>query len=81
MSGTLRDLFDLPRDAGKTTFVVKLTDAVTHPELLLRDYAVTPGIAGALDHALDHLPCVPSFYSLYAELKSAISSPIIWPAD
>lgn len=34
-----------------------------------------------LDHALDHLPCVPSFYSLYAELKSAISSPIIWPAD
>mgnify|MGYP000514655281 CR=1 FL=1 len=25
-----------------------------------------------LDHALDHLPCVPSFYNLYAALKAAI---------
>ena len=25
-----------------------------------------------LDHALDHLPCVPSFYNLYADLKAAI---------
>ena len=27
--------------------------AVTHPEALVRDYAVTPGIVHALDHALD----------------------------
>ena len=50
---TLRELLDLPRDAGKTAFVVKLTDGVAHPVALMGAYAVTPGIAHALDHALD----------------------------
>ncbi len=53
MTTALRELLDIPREASKTSFVVKLTDAVTRPDALLRDYAVTPGIVHALDHALD----------------------------
>jgi hypothetical protein len=53
MSSTLRELLDIPREAAKTSFVVKLTDAVEHADVLMGQYAVTPSIVNALDHALD----------------------------
>jgi predicted ATPase len=48
----LSQLFDLPRQVRQGDFVLKLTDGVQHPETTLRDYVVTPSLAGSFDAAL-----------------------------
>ena len=49
---TLRSLLQLPETVAKGHFVVRLTEGIEHPEALLRDYAVTPDLAGTYDKSL-----------------------------
>lgn len=48
----LRDLLDLPSEVKKSDFVVKLTEGISHPETLLRNYAVTPDLRNDYERAL-----------------------------
>ncbi len=49
---TLRDLFNLPDHVNPGDFVLKLTEAVEHPEVALRDYVVTDQLAKCFDDAM-----------------------------
>ncbi len=48
----LHDLLELPDSVVKSAFVVQLTEGVRHPEVMLKDYAVTPDLQRAFDQAL-----------------------------
>lgn len=48
----LRDILNLPAEVKKSDFVVKLTEGISDPERLLRDYAVTPDLRHDYDRAL-----------------------------
>lgn len=49
---TLRDILDLPEEVTKSAFVVRLAEAVHHPDALMATYAITPDIHAALDRGL-----------------------------
>ncbi len=51
----LRDILDLPDQIRKSEFVVRINEAVSHPEEMLRSYAVTGDIANAYDTALGYV--------------------------
>lgn len=48
----LADILDLPKEVTKSAFVVRLAEAVHHPDVLLDTYAITPDILAALDRGL-----------------------------
>ncbi len=48
----LRDLIDVPERVHRDDFVLRLSEGVDRPEETLRDYVVTPQLAGAFDRAL-----------------------------
>jgi len=48
----IRDLLDLPEQVHRGDFVLKLSDGVERPEETLRQYVVTPQLAGAFEEAL-----------------------------
>src|SRR5687768_7300286 len=48
----LQELLDLPQEVKKSDFVVKLTEGIAKPKVLLRDYAITPDLVNAYGRAL-----------------------------
>ena len=48
----LHDLLELPESVVKSAFVVQLTEGVRHPEVMLKDYAITPDLQRAFDQSL-----------------------------
>lgn len=51
----LRDLLDIPREVRKSSFVVRLTEGVAHPQEIIASYAATPDIVRNLDVALEYV--------------------------
>ena len=49
----IRDLIHIPERVHRDDFVLRLAEGVTRPDETLRNYVVTPQIAGAFDRALD----------------------------
>src|SRR5260370_42465390 len=49
---TLRELFNLPERVNPGDFVLKLSDVVDHPDVVLKDYVVTDQLAKCFDDAL-----------------------------
>jgi hypothetical protein len=52
VSTLIHDLLDLPEAVRKGDFVQGLADGIAHPELTLRDYAITPKILQSFQSAL-----------------------------
>src|SRR5262249_60625782 len=52
MATLISELLDLPEQVYKGDFVLNLSDVVTQPEVVLRDYVVTPQLADCFDNAL-----------------------------
>jgi hypothetical protein len=52
MAPLISELLDLPDQVYKGDFVLNLSDVVTQPEVVLRDYVVTPQLADCFDNAL-----------------------------
>ena len=52
MATLISELLDLPAQVYKGDFVLNLSDVVTQPEVVLRDYVVTPQLAECFDNAL-----------------------------
>ncbi len=49
---TFAELFDLPEDVGAQDFVLKLADAIRHPDITAGQYVVTKQLANCFDEAL-----------------------------
>ena len=52
MATLISELLDLPAQVYKGDFVLNLSDVLTQPEVVLRDYVVTPQLADCFDNAL-----------------------------
>ena len=52
MATLISELLDLPAQVYQGDFVLNLSDVVTQPEAVLRDYVVTPQLADCFDNAL-----------------------------
>jgi Family of unknown function (DUF6079) len=51
MAPLISELLDLPDQVYKGDFVLNLSDVVTQPKVVLRDYVVTPQLADCFDNA------------------------------
>src|SRR5215831_6993119 len=63
MAPLISELLDLPEQVYKGDFVLNLSDVVTQPEVVLRDYVVTPQLADCFDNALGFIRSALDAYS------------------